>query len=270
MFHEPGLEGKLRKPDHLDIVLCTTRAARQYTENFLDYLGIRGITVLGRDLDHWRHIYKIELIVKHIQNNPDPGLLLHLDAPDVLITGELQAAVDYFLALRDCNVLFGAEKNSAPGAKSTRNLPPSDRQFISRIEQFEKKTYAAPFHHLNAGCFIGHKQAMLDLFSRALQYRKGWKLEGRLHHGDYLYNDDQLVMREIHRQCYPEIQVDHACGVFQNLYATRRKEIASANPLPGGGQFLAAYLGYLKDILAGKIRRRISKIDSVYPDNQRF
>lgn len=256
---QSGLKGKLRKPADLDIVLCTTQAAKQYTENILEYLGISDFVVLGRSLENWKHIYKLELIVDHIRSNPEPGLLLHLDAPDVLVTGDLQPVVDCFLSDFKCDLLFGAEKNSAPGSRTTRGITKPEVGFLSRIEEFEEANYPPPFQYLNAGCFIGRKECILDLFSEALHTRRTLQLGSRLHHGDYMYNDDQLVLRELHRKHYPRIQLDHGNRIFQNLYATRRSEIQAGRPLPGGTRFMAAYLRYLAFIVSNKAKGRFLK-----------
>lgn len=254
LFESKGLKGQLRRPADLDIVLCTTKTEKQYTEKILEYLGIDEFTVLGRGLKTWRHICKLELIVDHIRRHPGPGLLLHLDAPDVLIIGDLHPAVEFFRADQKCDLLLGAEKNSAPGSRTTRNIKDSEVRFLSRIEQFEESNYPPPFRHLNAGCFIGRKEAMLELFTEALQSRMTWKLDSRLHHGDHMYNDDQLVLRELHRQHFPRIQIDHGNQVFQNLYATRRSEISAEPVLPGGVPLLIAWAGYLSEVMARRLR----------------
>lgn len=256
MFREKGLKGRLQSPIDLDIVLCTTYASKQYTEKILEYLGINDFTVLGRNLESWKHIYKLELIIDHIEKHPRPGLLLHLDAPDVLVTGDLQPVVDCFNSDFDCDILFSAEKNSAPGSSTTREITESEVGFLSRIEAFEEANYQAPFQYLNAGCFIGRKEAILELFAEALRTREQLDLSSRLHHGDYLYNDDQLVLRELHRRHHPRIQLDHENMMFQNLYATQRSEVAARHPLPGGVSFLVAYLSYLARMVTGKIKRR--------------
>jgi hypothetical protein len=256
MYRDKSLKGQLQRPADLDIVLCTTRATKQYTENILEYLGIDDFVVLGRHLEAWKHIYKLELIVDYIKNNPQPELLLHLDAPDVLVIGDLQAAVDHFHSDFDCDLLFGAEKNSAPGSKTTGGIMPSEVRFLSRIETFEEASYQAPFQYLNAGCFIGRKEYILDVFSEALRTRKQMNLSSRLGYGDYMYNDDQLVLRELHRKHYPRIQLDHRNRIFQNLYATTKSEISAKHPVPGGIRFLVAYLRYLMFIVMHKIKRR--------------
>lgn len=256
LYKQKGLKGQLQKPADLDIVMCTTHAAKQYTENILEYLGIDDFVVLGRELEDWKHIYKLKLIVDHIKRNPQPGLLLHLDAPDVLVTGDLQSAVDHFHSDFECDLLFGAEKNSAPGSKTIGGVTNSELEFLTRIEAFEKASYQAPFQHLNAGCFIGRKEYILEVFSEALGTRRQMKLSSHLPYGGYMYDDDQLVLRELHRRHYPRIQIDHQNKVFQNLFATSITEISARYPVPGGIRFLAAYLGYLASIVSSKIGYR--------------
>jgi len=256
---QKGLKGQLQKPADLDIVLCTTRAKKQYTEKVLEYLGIDDFIVLGRNLESWKHIYKLELIVDHIKRNPHPGLLLHLDAPDVIVTGDLQAAVDSFLSEFECDLLFGAEKNSAPGSKTISGVTDSEVEFLARIEAFEEATYQAPLQHLNAGCFIGRKECILKLFSEALHTRKQFQLNSRLSSGGRLCDDDQAILRELHRSHYPRIQIDHQNRVFQNLYATERSEISADHPVPGGIRFLMAYVRYLMFIGSSKIKRWLRK-----------
>jgi hypothetical protein len=257
MRQESPLKQQLRKPADLDIVLCTTRPEKQYTESILEYLGIDDFVVLGRQLETWKHIYKIELIVDHIKKNPEPGLLLHLDAPDVLVTGDLQNAVDCFTSNFDCAILFGAEKCSAPVSSNSPEITESETKFLTAIEAFEESNYRPPFQYLNAGCFIGRKETILQLFNEVLQTSKQLQLSSRLYGGDFMYEDDQLMLRELHRNHYPRVQIDHQNKVFQNLHAIRRSEISCGQPLPGGIGFLAAYFRYMKIIARGKIKQRL-------------
>jgi len=206
-------------------------------------------------LSTWKHIYKLRLIVDHIKNNPQPGLLLHLDAPDTLVIGDLQMSVDCFRSEFDCDLLFGAEKNSAPGSRTASGITQSEVDFLCRIEAFEDSCYPPPFRHLNAGCFIGRKDFILDVFSEALQTRKQMNLSSRLSSGGYTYDDDQLITRELHRKHYPRIQIDHENRVFQNLYATDTSEISARYPVRGGTRFAGACFSYLAQILSRKMKR---------------
>lgn len=246
-------------PANLDLVLCSTRSNPQYTEKELDSLGITGYSVLGRHLAEWKHIYKIRLILEHIEHHHSPELLLHIDATDVLIAGPLQSAVDAFLDDGRCELLFGAEKGSAPGSATTRGITDEDRRFIERIENFEISTYEAPFRHLNAGCFIGRKLAIGELFSAALELRRSIPITTVLNNGNHLIDDDQLLLRELHRLHYPRIRIDDRCKVVQNLFAVRRSELNVDCPVPGGPSFVLESAKRLVSMVGAKVVRTIRR-----------
>ena len=214
---------------------------------------------LGRQLEAWQHIQKLKLIVDYIEKNPEPRILLHLDAPDVLVIGDLRHTMDCFNSEFGCDLLLGAEKNSMPSLQSAVNLTDRDARFLNRIEQFERAIYRYPFQHLNAGCFIGSKESILELFSEALNSRKQWRLSSRMWHGDLMHDDDQVVLRELHRKNYPRIQIDHENKVFQNLYATKRSEISASPPVPGGIRFLNAFISHMHSIASAKMRSIVSR-----------
>ncbi len=252
-----SLKGGAGKPSDLDVVLCSTRPAKQHTETNLDAQGIDGYFVLGRHLPEWKHVFKIQLILDHIDSHPQPELLLHLDATDVLVVGELQTAVDAFLNEGSCDLLFGAEKESAPGSRTTRGITDAERQFIERIEDFERNTYVQPFRHLNAGCFIGRKEAIRELFTRALEIWKSSPLATVLGNGNHLVDDDQLILRELHRIHHPRVRIDHRCSVFQNLFAIKRSELAVDRRVARGPVFVAEYLKHLVFLLGRRARRAV-------------
>ena len=247
---EPGAT-----PAELDVVLCSTRSEKQYTEKVLDALGLGGYVVLGRHLSEWRHVDKIELVLNHVESHPQPELLLHLDATDVLVVGALRAAVDAFLE-SSCDLLFGAEKGSAPGSATAGGITSAERQFIERIEAFERSTYRPPFVHLNAGCFIGRKSAIGELFREILEVRHSWPVTSVLRNGNVLADDDQLILRELHRLHAPRVRIDHRCAVFQNLFGVRRSELHVAAPVARGPAFVAAVLRHLAFVAASGTRRR--------------
>jgi len=243
VLRDRELQGQLRRPRDLDIVLCSTRAERQYAERILEALGIDDYVVLGRHLREWNHVCKIQLILDHIISHPQPELLLHLDAPDVLVVGDLKSSVDSFLGGFSCDLLFGAEKGSAPGSRTTDGITDAERQFIESIEDFETQTYDSPFCHLNAGCFIGRKSSIQVLFTEALQTRGSWPLTTVLRHGNKLADDDQLILRELHR-------------THQNFFAIRRSEIAVDRRVARGPRFLTEYCRHLAFLAMRRVGRR--------------
>lgn len=254
----PGISpGGVDTPDDLDVVLCSTRSKKQYTEHLLDAQGIVGYSVLGRHLPEWKHIHKIQLILEHIDSHPKPELLLHLDATDVLVVGELRSAVNAFLKTSSCGLLFGAEKNSAPGSSTTNGITAVERQLIETIEDFEKSTYSRPFLHLNAGCFIGRKTAIRELFTKAMLLQQALPITTVLHNGNSLVDDDQLVLRELHRFHYPRVQIDHRSLVFQNLFAIRRRELAVNRGIPRGPGFAVECMRHFVSLFMSRARRAL-------------
>jgi hypothetical protein len=250
-----GLRGQSVKPRNLDVVLCSTKPSKQYTERGLDALGIDGYVVLGRNLSDWKHVDKIQLVLDHVNRHPGPELLLHLDAPDVLVVGNLQTAADVFLNEFSCDLLLGAEKGSAPGSNTTIGITTVERRFIERIEDFERGTYRPPACHLNAGCFIGRKDAIRELFTKVLEGRETWPISSELSNGNLLADDDQLILRELHRTHHPRVQIDHQNAVFQNLFAIKRSELAVDRRVAHGPVFFVELLKHLVFLVGRRVRR---------------
>jgi hypothetical protein len=246
-------------PSNLDLVLCSTRQTKQYTERVLDTLGVTGYHVLGRHVSEWKHILKIQLILEHIERCPTPEILMHLDATDVLVVGELRKAVIEYEKESECELFFGAEKGSAPGSAATKGITTVERQFIEDIEDFEIGAYVQPFRHLNAGCFIGRKTAIRELFERALQIRDEIPITSVLENGNHLAEDDQLLFRELHRQLHPRVRIDHQCRVFQNLFGVKRSELAVEESISPGPAFLAELLKHLASVVLGRVRLPIRR-----------
>ena len=249
------LRGHAVKPRTLDVVLCSTRPSKQYTERGLDALGIDGYVVLGRNLSEWKHVHKIQLVLDYVIRHPGPELLLHLDATDVLVVGELQTATDVFQNEFSCDLLFGAEKGSAPGSNTTAGITTVEKSFIERIEEFERDTYRAPACHLNAGCFIGRKEAIRELFTKVLKDRESWPISSELSNGNLLADDDQLILRELHRTHHPRVQIDHQNAVFQNLFAIKRSELAVDRRVVHGPTFFVELLKHLAFLIGNRVRR---------------
>ena len=251
--------GPPRHPDGVDLVLCSTREKKQYTEKVLDAWNIRH-TVLGRHLDQWTHVAKIQLVLDHIERHPEPEVLMHLDATDVLVVERLDDVGGVFRSQFDCDLLFGAEKCSAPGSNTARGIRAEEREFLRRIEDFEAATYARPFQHLNAGCFVGYKPAIAELLHRVLEERRSWPIHSTLPNGNVLADDDQLIFRELHRQHHPRVQIDDGCRIFQNLFAVRRHELAIDVDVPGPAAFAVALAAHLGGLTTHRVRRVLAAL----------
>ena len=202
------------KPDNLDILLCHNYPEAPLAERCLNHLGMAGHQVLGKEISTFRNFYKISLVLDYVRKHSTADYILHLDARDVLLIDDPKMIVDRFIAQFSCDILFNAEKGSHPGIYP--GIAPDDQTKIRAIEQFEQSTYPGPFFHLNSGCYIGHRAAVIEMLEEAVSQ------EGFL---ASFPNDDQGIIRDVHRRWYPRIQIDHQCLIFQCLYLMKKEEL---------------------------------------------
>jgi hypothetical protein len=76
-----------------------------------------------------------------------------------------------------------------------------------------------------------------------------------LRNGNRLADDDQLILRELHRTHHPRVSIDHHNVVFQNLFGVSRTELAVDQRITRGLGFFAEYLRHLVFLVGGKARR---------------
>ena len=202
------------KPHNLDILLCHNYPGAPLAERCLNHLGIAGYHVLGQEISTFRNFYKLPLVLEYLTKHSTAEYILHLDARDVLLIDNPKIIVDRFLAKFSCDILFNAEKGSYPSI--VLGIAPEDQPKIRAIEQFEKSTYLGPFFHLNSGCFIGRRAAIIEMLEEAVSQ------EGFL---ASFPDDDQGIIRDIHRRWYPRIQIDHQGQIFQCLYLMKKEEL---------------------------------------------
>ena len=207
-------------PSNLDILLCHNYPEAPLAERCLNHLGIAGYQVLGREISSFRNFYKIPLVLDHVKKHSTAEYILHLDARDVLLLDNPEKIVKRFITQFSCDILFNAEKGSHPSLFP--GIPTEDQPKIRAIEQFEQSTYPGPFFHLNSGCYIGKREAVIEMLEEAVSH------EGFL--ASYLH-DDQGIFRDIHRRWYPRIQIDHPCRIFQCLYLIKREELKTSYPI---------------------------------------
>ena len=206
--------GQYSKPHNLDILLCHNYPEAPLAERCLNHLGMAGYQVLGREISIFRNFYKIPLVLDYVKTRSTADYILHLDARDVLLIDNPEIILNRFIGQFSCDILFNAEKGSHPSIFS--GIAPEDQTKIRAIEQFEQSTYMGPFFHLNSGCYIGRRAAVIEM------------LEGAVSEEGFLVSspdDDQGIIRDIHRRWYPRIQIDHQCRIFQCLYFMKKAEL---------------------------------------------
>ena len=218
------------KPKDLDILLCHNYPVVPLTERCLNHLGIAGYHVLGREIIKFRTFYKIPLMLEYLKRHSTAEYVLHLDARDVLLVDDPKIILDRFTTHFSCDILFNAEKISYPGLY--HGLAPEDQPKIKRIEQFEASNYPGPFSHLNSGCFIGQRTAIIEMLEEAVA-QEGFLVS--------FPNDDQGIIRDMHRKWYPRIQIDDQCRIFQSLVQITKEELKAPCPI-GFGEVLSGTL----------------------------
>ena len=208
------------KPNNLDILLCHNYPVVPLTERCLNHLGIAGYQVLGREIIKFRKFFKIPLVLEYLKRHSTAEYVLHLDAKDVLLVDDPKIIVERFTTLFSCDILFNAEKISYPSLYF--GLAPEDQPKVKRIEQFEASHYTGPFSHLNSGCFIGRRVAIIEMLEEAVA-QEGFLVS--------FPNSDQAIIRDLHRSWYPRIQIDHQCRIFQSLDKIKKEELKAPYPI---------------------------------------
>lgn len=252
LFRNRDVHQRFKRPEKLDIVLCHNYPTKPIAARSLEYIGIHDYVTLGGGIREWKQYLKLEMMLEYLQTRCRADYVLHLDAGDVLICSDPATIVQRFLSDFDCDALFNAEKVSSPGTHLSdrgtippafRTLPPGDiaramkayswvrldavdYDKVRQIEQFETETYPGSFPHLNSGCYIGRRDYLIELLKEAVA------IKGFLHSGN-LRNDDQVLIRELHRTQFPSLKCDHENRVFQCMFMTQQQDIKTVYPLNG-------------------------------------
>jgi len=245
-FRAAAARPPLRRPPELDIVLVHNHREPPIAQRGLEALGVRDYTRLGDPAREWSHMLKISLLLDHLEHHSRAPFVLYLDADDTLLWGDPGEALERFLEHFRCGVLFNGEKTPSPGSQVRRlprprdewrpggysnprnwiEIPKEDRRKLAAIEDFDRRHFRAPAPHLNAGCFIGAREAVIDVLHAVND------LSGFVASWDHT-GDDQRLMREVQRLRYPEVQTDHQSLIFQALHRiTARELLVDFNPNP--------------------------------------
>jgi hypothetical protein len=182
-----------------------TLAVRGHTlgwfERSLDHSAV-SYTVLGGDVGTgWTNRLKLDLTLDFL-GRTTAQFILGGDSSDVLLVGDPARALAEFLR-QDAGVLFNAEKNPWP-------------KQLADVKRFERRVALAPFYHLNAGLWIGRREALIRAFTTAKRWAgqvegEGWRAS------------EQVCWKLAYRELYPEVQVDDRCRIFQTLIGVRRE-----------------------------------------------
>jgi len=218
---------KINKISHqqfkdLTIITINNSAKKGILEKSLDRLGVPYI-VLGKDVNDWKNIYKIQLFHKAI-NSINTTYVMGLDAYDVLVLRDPKEAVEKFKNM-DCDMLFNGEVTFYPSCNSLGQVKKS---FITEEwKEFQKNIAKSPWAYLNAGMWIAktefYRKFIKECFTRNAEslvkagrlpiYRKQ---EDKGHH-QKLTESEQVIMHWVFKDFYPRVQIDYENSIFFNI-----------------------------------------------------
>jgi len=204
------LEGAYKKPQDLTILTINTMKEKSLFEQSLDYLGIKNYVVLNEKFSgEWRHTLKIRFILNYLRSGKcKTKYLLYCDAFDCLLKDDPNLVLDLFKK-HNADLLFCA-------TSSKRRF-----RFIPEIFEWTKTVATKSGRYLNAGAFIGKTDFILGVFEEAerhLDPNSNFK-EGTIRLCDELPEfpegySDQLILRYLHKQFYPRMDVDYINRIF--------------------------------------------------------
>ncbi len=221
MQEVPGMHGRHRKPESLEIITCHDYPSKSLLEKSLDYLGIDGYRILTEPFEGpWRNTYKLKWLLHHLQRHPGgPDKVLFCDADDAVVVGDISRSLEVF-ERKKCQLLFMSTSFAGGYA-----CMPEVKQWADGIR---------PGRYLNSGVYIGRKEFIVEVLSAAADYFTDQDITAeeskRLGHGvfntalcqrlpDYPRgSQDQDILRYLHPRFYPDMQIDYDNELaFRNL-----------------------------------------------------
>ena len=203
------LEGAYKKPRDLTIITINTTDKKGIWEQSLDYYGVKYI-VLKEDFEGaWRHTLKIRFLLNYLHSGKcTTKYLLYCDSFDCMLRDDPKIVLNIFKE-HPADLLFCA-------TSSKRRF-----QFIPEVFEWTKTTAPKSGRYLNAGAFIGNTDFILEVYENAekhLDPNSKFK-EGTIRLCDELPEfpegySDQLVLRYLHREYYPRMDVDYINRIF--------------------------------------------------------
>ena len=178
-------------------------------EKTLDKLGF-DYFVLGKNINPWKNIFKLKLILEKIEEIKTKYVLA-CDDRDVILFDSPDKIVSHFKGIDGCEMLFMAEVNDYPERSDTREFEESVAL---------KKN---PFKFLNSGVFISNTDFLKKIVREALELNDLWEKEK----GKKNYSD-QMIYKILYKKYYPQIRLDHKCKVFQSIINSKTPHEFSA------------------------------------------
>lgn len=184
----------------LTILTWSNRPTATLLEQCLDRCGVPYLT-LGREVPEWRNDVKLYLNAAALADVSSPYVLA-LDGDDILVVSSPRQILADFQSF-GCDILFGTERNSAPG--------------VPYLTEFERSIAESPYCFLNSGGWIGTTDACRRFFRDCMREDNGDILA--VHPTKSIFRDDQGITRKTFQRYYPAARLDDRCRIFQSLFS---------------------------------------------------
>lgn len=217
LLNDPSLENKFSRPTDLIIILISTGHEKTAAEKSLDYLGIGDYTLIKKKLPAgaWRSSFKIQWIEEYLKSHEQEKkkYVLYMDSYDAIIQEDPAAAVS-LLKENQCKMLL-----SSTFFAGGYDCMPDRREWAQSIAPKS----AFPFIYLNAGVFIAEWDYLLKVIEKVNDYftpgdltreqrvelRAKGLLAEKLRDFPRGIGSDQVILRYLHREFYPEMKIDY-------------------------------------------------------------
>lgn len=126
-----------------------------------------------------------------------------IDSADAVVVADPADIVTRFKEY-GCDLLYGAEMNFWPD------------ELANTVKPQEERRFRKPYCYLNGGMWIGQTEYCRRFFRSVLELR------GRIKSRPL---SEQMAIKSHYVNCYPQVQLDDRCNLFQNLILGNSKTI---------------------------------------------
>ena len=210
------VQGSLRCPDNLTIVLMHNYTDTPLMEQSLRYTGIDQYVLLKPEFEgEWRDSIKLTTILRYLLSGAcRTEYMLYADSRDCVLRADPRDAVA-LLAAQACDCLFSVEADGY------------GYQCMPEVRAWARQNALAHRHqtgYINCGVFVGRVNFVTELLQEAQQYILPTELSwtafrqhlsaGTLCEALPEYplgvGSDQQILRWLHPRFYPRMQCDYA------------------------------------------------------------
>jgi len=182
-----------------DVITWSTTNGETTVEKSLRSIGCN-VTVLRKPKETWSNIDKVFLTVDFARQS-SADYIIGLDAFDVILTEHPSHIVKRFVDGFDCDLLFNASNGTWPkGVKA-----------MKEADDFELE-FAGKNRHLNAGCWIGKREYVIEFFEKVKRVERDIIFATR-----YRGTEQTSVKLAAFPLEYPKVDIDRGCIIFQHM-----------------------------------------------------